>query len=100
LVNYVGGQSNAGDKLKEAGTSHWNAPNLGANNSTGFTAIPGGYRYTQGLFFNLGQTGTWWTTSENSTTNAKNLSMDYDYNSIFHGGYGKSCGFSVRCLRD
>ena len=45
LTTYLGGESVAGGKLKEAGTSHWNTPNTEATNETGFTSLPGGYRY-------------------------------------------------------
>ena len=44
LVTYLGGASIAGGKLKESGTTHWVTPNTGANNETGFIALPGGRR--------------------------------------------------------
>ena len=43
LLNYLGGSQIAGGKVKETGTSHWKAPNTGATNETGFTALPGGF---------------------------------------------------------
>ena len=39
-----------GGKLKEAGTAHWNSPNTGATNVSGFTALPAGFRYIGGDF--------------------------------------------------
>ena len=52
LKNYLG--NNAGDKLKEAGTSHWLSPNTSADNSSGFTALPACIRHNSGLFENVG----------------------------------------------
>ncbi len=41
LENYLGGSNIAGGKMKEAGISHWNAPNTGSDNSSGLTFLPG-----------------------------------------------------------
>ena len=57
LTDYLG--ENAGGKLKEAGTTHWNAPNTEATNESGFTALPGGYRDNSGYFYSMGYNGSW-----------------------------------------
>lgn len=41
---WVWGANTAGLHLREAGTSHWAAPNTGADNSSGFCGLPGGNR--------------------------------------------------------
>ncbi len=64
LTNYLGDESVAGGKMKETGTSHWNSPNEGATNSSGFTALPGGVRGTSGLFDWQGSFGYWWSSSD------------------------------------
>jgi len=100
LTTYLGGESVAGGKMKEAGTTHWYAPNTDATNSSGFTTLPGGYRDTAGPFFNLTFLGYFWSVSEYSSANAwyrylyyfgTNVTKDYD---------NKMYGFSVRCLQN
>ena len=54
LSDFLGGTDIAGGKLKEKGIVHWKSPNTGATNSSGFTAVPGGYRYSGGNFGFLG----------------------------------------------
>jgi uncharacterized protein (TIGR02145 family) len=44
LITYLGGSDDAGGKMKETGTLHWNLPNTGATNTSGFNGIPGGER--------------------------------------------------------
>ena len=100
LTNYLGGTSVAGGKLKETGTTHWNTPNTGATNETGFTALPGGYRNINGSFNFIGIYGNWWSATEYNATNAWILRM-YDYYSDVPRNYlYKEVGFSVRCVRD
>jgi len=60
LINYCGGWEIAGGKLKEAGTAHWDAPNVGATNEFGFTALPAGGRVCNGKFSILGRDLGYW----------------------------------------
>lgn len=100
LTTYLGGESVAGGKLKEAGTSHWNSPNIDATNETGFTALPGGVRVNYGAFEGIGVLGYWWSTSEDNATNAWYRYMGNDYSGVSRDFMNKELGFSVRCLRD
>ncbi|MBI9038907.1 MAG: hypothetical protein JEY97_12305 [Bacteroidales bacterium] len=60
LTDFLGGESVAGGKMKETGITHWNAPNTGATNVSGFTALPGGFRDNNGSFNGLaGGTHFW-----------------------------------------
>lgn len=45
---------NVGGKMKEIGIVHWHVPNSGATNESGFTALPGGYRYIGGSLHAIG----------------------------------------------
>ncbi len=100
LINYLGGQSNAGTKLKEAGISHWITPNNGATNASGFTALPGGIRTQQGAYGSLGGEGVFWTSSEYNTDNANYYAFYYNRTDVDRDQLNKKFGFSVRCVRD
>jgi uncharacterized protein (TIGR02145 family) len=99
LVDFVG-HDFASCKLKESGTSHWKAPNEGATNETGFTALPGGYWLPSSKSFqSKGYVGYWWTTTEVSGRpyyrymNNKEGIIAYETNS-------KTLMFSVRLIKD
>jgi uncharacterized protein (TIGR02145 family) len=100
LTDYLGGTSIAGGKLKETGTTHWNSPNTGATNETGFTALPGGYRYVDGSFKFIGGYGFWSSATEQNATYALDRKVGYGDSSVDRGLGTKEVGFSVRCLRD
>ena len=100
LTDYLGGTSIAGCKLKETGTTHWDSPNTGATNETGFTALPGGYRYNNGPFVNIGRNGYWWSASEYSAASAWSRYMGYVNSNVDRGSSNEGLGFSVRCVRD
>jgi len=100
LTNYLGGEGVAGGKLKEAGTTHWISPNTGATNETGFTALPGGYRYFSGPFLGVGGGGYWWSSTEYDTNSAWVRGMTSNASNVYRTNYNNGVGFSVRCLRD
>jgi len=100
LTGYLGGEVVAGGKLKETGTTHWSSPNTSATNETGFTALPGGYRYDDGTFDGIGDYGFWWSATEFSTTNAWYRGVGYDYSYVYKSYGYKGWGVSVRCVRD
>jgi len=100
LTTYLGGESVAGGKLKEIGTTHWNSPNTGATNETGFTAFPSGYRNHYGICYDIGNYGYWWSSTELSATSAYYRHMSYGNSYVYRNYLAKDYGFSVRCLRD
>ena len=101
LTEYLGGIVLAGGKLKETGTIHWQSPNTGATNESGFTALPGGERvFNTGLFYYIGFNSYWWSTTENSSTMAWCSGAMYNFSSIQRSYEHKNDAFSVRCLKD
>lgn len=100
LITYLGGEEVAGSKLKEVGTTHWNSPNEGATNESGFTALPGGCRYSYGIFVLLGTDGGWWINYEYNTDYACLRGMNYNGSNVIKSNNKKNDGFSVRCIKD
>ncbi|MBN3035062.1 MAG: hypothetical protein JW861_05705, partial [Bacteroidales bacterium] len=88
-----------GGKLKEAGTTHWQAPNTGATNSSGFTGLPGGYRSTAGSFINLTVSAFFWSSGENGP-DAWNRHLSNNNVQVARYSGSKAYGFSVRCISD
>ncbi|HEY5592356.1 MAG TPA: fibrobacter succinogenes major paralogous domain-containing protein [Paludibacter sp.] len=106
-----------------AGTTDWIANsnpwsigcNLTLNNSTGFSALPGGLRGgSDGKFMGVTSLGYWWsstkdtvTTASYSAATARYIFMEPSYPDVFSiyslddmNGYGRQRGYSVRCVRD
>jgi uncharacterized protein (TIGR02145 family) len=100
LTDSLGGESVTGGKVKETGVIHWESPNTGATNESGFTALPGGYRHYNGGFYSMGSDGMWWSATESPG----NFSY---YRYLFSGAQNMRSydgsqrnGYSVRCLKD
>ena len=101
LTDYLGGDSVAGGKLREVGTTNWLSPNTSATNSSLFTGLPGGLRVANGNYSAISIRGYWWSSSEHG--DPKSAYGYYLYcgsGSAFRNEYFKKSGFSVRCLRD
>lgn len=99
LITYLGGESEAGGYMKEAGTAHWNSPNEGATNESYFTALPGGLRGTDGSFFSLGEYGLFWSSSVNGD-DAWDMGLSHVSAEVGLDGNARGLGFSVRCIKD
>jgi len=101
LTDYLGGVSVAGGKMKETGTTHWNSPNTGATNSSGFTALPSGIRDTgSGSFLFVRYDGYWWSATESGSTYVYYRSLYDNSADVDRASLGKSNGFCVSCIRD
>ena len=98
LTDYLGGTPGVGKKMKEAGLVHWNSPNTGATNESGFSGLPGGFR--NGPFYNLGNLGFWWSATDSSTYLAPGRYLTFNNSLVSRNYYIKESGFSVRCVRD
>jgi uncharacterized protein (TIGR02145 family) len=103
LTTFLGGTEVAGGKLKESGTSHWKSPNSGADNSSGFTGLPGDFRNSSlhnGLFYSIGNHGAWWSSSEGVSNSGYAWRVGYDVSSVYIGDFSADLGLSVRCIKD
>ncbi|HPR33609.1 MAG TPA: fibrobacter succinogenes major paralogous domain-containing protein [Prolixibacteraceae bacterium] len=82
----------------EAGTPGASPEN---NNSTGFTALPCGYRDNHfGTFYDIGKYGNWWSSAENDENYAYFRRLGYNYLDLCRNLNSKGYGFSVRLVRD
>jgi uncharacterized protein (TIGR02145 family) len=93
LVEELGGPILAGIRMKEPFNNHWDGPNVGATNQSGFTGVATGIReYNDCVGF--GTFSSWWTPT------ARTYQLNTNDSAItgvqMNGNYG-SC---VRCLKN
>jgi len=107
LVTTAGGWKTAAKKLKSK--SGWNVyfgeddepKSCESGNGTddfGFSALPGGYRFSNGDFLTAGKYGGWWTATEDNSNLAYHRRMGYDYDLVHEYSNRKGYGSSVRCI--
>jgi uncharacterized protein (TIGR02145 family) len=98
LTDFLGGEGVAGTKMKSK--SGWEKNGNGTNTS-GFSGLPGGRRYSNGtLFYAIGNEGSWWSSTEGISSYAWHRYLYCDFRYVGGGFEEKGKGFSVRCLRD
>jgi uncharacterized protein (TIGR02145 family) len=99
LIDYLGGATVAGSKMKEVGTTSWTSPNIAATNTSLFTAIPAGFRKDNGESSAQGHFTGWWGSNDSAGYGSRCYLVD-NIGSVTQDTYGKSNGLSVRCLKD
>lgn len=93
--------TNEGSQIKERGFSHWVASSEEGTNSSGFTAIPGGFRSSKGGFYSLGKDATFWTADEEAgTERAWYRTLNFEKERIYRHYNDMKQGLSVRCVKD
>ncbi len=106
-VNYLGGDSLTGGKMKSTGTIEggdglWYSPNVGATNASGFFALPGGCRCDgrSGAFNYVGYDAYFWSSAEYDSGSAWIRHLGCSRSVLRRFVNDKRLGFSVRCIRD
>ena len=96
LTDHLGGESVAGVQMK-ATYGFFGGGN--GTNSSGFSGLPGGYRYIDGYFGSAGNSGYWWSSSPNGSY-AWFRGLSYSSEVVYRIDFNQRHGFSVRCVRD
>ncbi|MCX6239250.1 MAG: hypothetical protein NTY07_17105 [Bacteroidia bacterium] len=102
LIDYLGGENVAAGKLKAKST--WKKPDENPTNSSGFTALPGGFLYLDEdgkvSFDAIGIEGYWWSsTAAYAAKQFKYLKLG-KINTVFTSDFQMDIGLSVRCVKD
>ena len=104
LADFLGGVYVAGGKMKEKGLDHWDSPNEGATNESGFTGLGHGQRNPSGTYGYMLEYGEYWSSTEALTYTAHNPGLGHNdiilYNSSPGSSKDKECGLAVRCVKD
>lgn len=100
LINQLGGLGVAGGKMKA--TTGWQSPNKAADNSSGFSGLPGGGRNYNGTYMEIGVSGYWWSSSQEptDTTYAYRYMLSHLLSDIHRNIGQKRTGMSCRCVKD
>jgi uncharacterized protein (TIGR02145 family) len=104
LIDFLGGSAAATDKLKEAGSAHWDLNNT-ANNSSGFTALGAGFRFEDGNYPAVSggspAHASWWSSTPAGGANTSAAARDLQGNKqVEDTAFLYNYGLSVRCIKD
>lgn len=99
LVEYLGGASLAGNKMKEIGDEHWGYLNTDATNESGFTALAAGLIDQTGIFNALMNTASFWSSTDFQNNAAWRFSLSHSSSFVNRTESFKNEGLSIRCIR-
>ena len=94
--------TNQGSKLAGR-VDLWNEGDLENNASfgeSGFSALPGGCRYDDGSFENLGSYATFWSCTQGNSYGALYRELSCSNSEVYRDDILEKSGFSVRLIRD
>jgi uncharacterized protein (TIGR02145 family) len=97
IIGWRGSQTSGAMKS----TQYWTPPNVGATNSSGFSALPGAEMYGSGDYFSvIGNGGYWWSSSSSSDGRGLFRLLAFNFNQVYRDAHSKSYAKSIRCLKD
>jgi len=99
LIDYLGGITVAGGKMKETGFNYWDNPNDGATNESGYSGRGAGMRGQTGNYTSIKQLGAIWTSDENNLK-ATRMALFHDIPNAFIGDFTKTISYSARCIKN
>jgi uncharacterized protein (TIGR02145 family) len=101
LINFLGGQADAGKKLKaQTSWAFAGAAQGNGTNESGFKALAGGCRYADGSFASIEYFGCWWSSTSDISNNAWGRYLSYYDTNVYRQSSEKKNGFSIRCIKD
>ena len=100
LSTYLGENDSIAIKLKATGTEFWPNPNSRSTNESGFTALPGGNRASNGSFAYMGGCGYWWSSTHYSKEDGWGRYLFWNTNKLYRSNSSVGSAFSVRCLKN
>jgi uncharacterized protein (TIGR02145 family) len=112
LIDNGYGFGGSGDNITKslAATTNWDysstagtpGNDLSSNNSSGFSALPGGWLDSGGisLFRQVGIAGLWWSSTEDGNYYALRMELGNSTSEYYLNNEPKIYGFSVRCIRN
>ncbi|MDR3013673.1 MAG: hypothetical protein LBU70_10795 [Chitinispirillales bacterium] len=101
LANFAGGSSVAGARLRSlTGWDPLSGTLIPGTDDYGFSALPGGFRWSDGGFNDVDWLGYWWSATENGAANAWYRFMYSYISDVITGWSNKAFGFALRCLQN
>jgi uncharacterized protein (TIGR02145 family) len=99
LTTELEGESEGGLKMKSTGIDYWLEQSAGTNNSSGFSALPGGFRDSS-AFLQIRNFALFWSATGASNYSAWFRQLYSSVGDVNRGSSNNETGLSVRCLRD